>query len=221
MQRHFEHELEGLKTSLIKMASLVEEAIGHATRAALERDTALAEAVIQGDSRINSLELEIGNAIFDILALQQPVAIDLRLILSMHTINTDLERLGDHAVNIAESALALAKYPASTSLYVLPRMSEISREMLKAAIDGFIHRDAALSQNVLERDDEIDRMNRQMSSEVIAQMKAGAEQIEVGLELIRVSKNLERTADLATNIAEDVIFIAQARVVKHHASTPR
>jgi phosphate transport system protein len=218
MQRHFEQELDGLKTSLIKMASIVEEAIGNATQAVQTRDTALAESIISSDSRVNSLEIEIDNSIFDLLALQQPVAVDLRFILSAHKINNDLERLGDHAVNIAESALALAGFPAASSLYVLPDMSRIARDMLRLALDGFIHRDPALGKKVLERDDEIDRLNREMTVQVITQMKAGTETVEVGLELIRVSKNLERTADLATNIAEDVIFITQARVVKHHAA---
>src|SRR5713101_6164811 len=134
MKRHFEQELEGLKTSLIKMASVVEEAIGLSIKSFLEEDTALAEKIIDGDVRINSLEIEIDNAIIDLLALQQPVAVDLRFILAAQKINNDLERIGDHAVNIAESAIAIAKTPPEEPLLDLPKMAEITQQMLRHAL---------------------------------------------------------------------------------------
>jgi phosphate transport system protein len=215
MQRHFERELEGLKTSLIKMGSIVEDAIRKSTQAFMNEDVELAQRVIDSDERINSLEIEIDNTITDILALQQPVAVDLRLILAAQKINNDLERIGDHAVNIAESAIAICRTSMKEPQLDLPRMSEIAQSMLRNALDGFIHYDPGLARSVLEQDDEIDEMNRQMVPEVVKLMKADGQAIEGGLELIRVSKNLERVADLATNIAEEVIFIAQARVVKH------
>ncbi len=217
MPRHFENELESLKTTLIKMGSVAEEAIRSSIKALLDDDAVMAQKVIQGDERINSLEIEIDNAIIDLLALQQPVAVDLRLILAAQKINNDLERIGDHAVNIAQSALALSNSSMKEPLLDLPKMSEIVQQMLRDALDGFIHKDVALGNKVLAQDDLIDDMNKKTTQEVVRLMKGDPKSIEGGLDLIRVSRNLERVADLATNIAEEVIFIAQARVVKHHA----
>ena len=217
MERHFQRELESLKTTIIKMASLVEEAVGASIRSLIEKDGDLANRIIKADERINSLEIEVDNAIVDLLALQQPVAIDLRLILAANRINHDLERIGDHAVNIAESDINLAASAVNENLYELPRMAEIAQTMLKKAIDGFIHNDPILEKWVLEQDDLIDDLNRKMAQSVLQRMKLDQNLIDDGMEIIRVSKNLERIADLATNIAEDVIFITEARVVKHHA----
>lgn len=217
MKRHFEQELEDLKASLIRMGSIAEAAVAHSIQALLQRDMALAQSVLDGDERVNRLEVEIDNAIVDLLALQQPVAIDLRFILSAQKINNDLERIGDHAVNIAESVLTLLKSESGNQLLELPAMAPIAQSMLRDALDGFIRADADLGKRVLELDDQIDDMNRRMTAEVVRVMRDGRQSIEGGLDLIRVSRNLERIADLATNIAEEVIFVVQARVVKHHA----
>jgi phosphate transport system protein len=217
MERRFEHELEGLKTSLIKMGSVVEDAIGTAIRSLLMRDEALAQKVIDADERINSLELEIDNAILDLLALQQPVASDLRFILASQKINNDLERIGDHAVNIAESAQALKQFPDVQPVEEIPRMAEITRTMLKEVLDSFIQPDPHLALAVLKKDDEIDELNRGVARHVIELVRKKPHDIEGALALVRVSRNLERVADLATNIAEEVLFYTQARVVKHHA----
>ncbi|HTK82888.1 MAG TPA: phosphate signaling complex protein PhoU [Bacteroidota bacterium] len=217
MQRHFEKELESLKTSLIKMGSIVEDAVGIAIKAMTGHDAETAQKIIDGDERVNILEMEIDNAIVDLLALQQPVASDLRLILAAQKINNDLERIGDHAVNIAESARSLARMTGNDPLLELPKMSEIAQSMLRNALDAFIHRDPSLGKSVLAEDNTIDDLNREMTQEVIQLMKKNRETIDGGLELIRVSRNLERIADLATNIAEEVIFITEARIVKHHA----
>jgi phosphate transport system protein len=217
MVRHFEKELEKLKATLIKMGSAAEEAVGLSITALLERDAALAKKVIDGDEVINSLEIKIDNAIIDLLALQQPVAIDLRFILAAQKINNDLERIGDHGVNIAESVLALSGIDEKESLLELPHMASVAKSMLRNALDGFVHQDFVLGKAVLQEDDVIDDLNRKMVEKVIHLMKLHPKAIETGLELIRVSRNLERIADLSTNIAEEVIFIAQARVVKHHA----
>lgn len=221
MVRHFEKELEKLKASLIKMGSAAEEAVALSITAMNERNAGLARKVIEGDEIINSLEIKIDNAIIDVLALQQPVAIDLRFILAAQKINNDLERIGDHAVNIAESVLALLTVKQNESLLELPHMASVARLMLRNALDGFVHQDSALGKTVLLEDDTIDDLNRRMVEEVVHLMKLQPKAIETGLELIRVSRNLERIADLATNIAEEVIFIAQARVVKHHAEGKR
>jgi phosphate transport system protein len=217
MKRHFEQELEGLRTSLIKMGSLVEEAVALSVRSLLQRDATLSQKVIEGDDRINTLEIEIDNAIVDLLALQQPVAMDLRLIVAAQKINNDLERIGDHAVNIAESVLTLLRTQTKEPLLEIPKMADVAQGMLASALDGFIHGDPQTASAVLTQDDVIDGLNRAMIQQVAQLIKTDQDALENGLEFIRISKNLERVADLATNIAEDVIFIAQARVLKHHA----
>ena len=219
MERHFEKKLEGLKTSIIKMGSIVEEAINNSILSLLESNPELSKKVIEGDDRINFLEIEIDNVIVDILALQQPVAVDLRMILAAQTINTDLERIGDHAVNIAESALSLSSGSLEGRLFEIPKMVEIATLMLRNALDSFIHQDPEMAGGVLTKDDTIDEANRLMTKDIIRMMEENPKTIRMGLELIRVSRNLERVADLATNIAEEVIFLAKATVVKHHASS--
>ncbi len=217
MQRHFEQELESLKINLIKMGSIAEESVRLSIKALLDKDNSLALRVIENEERINSLEIEIDNAIVDILALQQPVAIDLRLILAAQKINNDLERIGDHAVNIAESVAAILKAKEELELISLPKMTELAEKMLRNSLDSFIHNDPKLSMAVLKDDDTIDELNRDVFRRVVARMKDNQRTIETGMELIRISRNLERIADLSTNIAEEVIFIAQARIVKHGA----
>jgi phosphate transport system protein len=217
MDRHFQHELESLKTILIKMGSIVEENITNALQALLERNESHAQKVFENEGRINTLELEIDNAIIDLLALQQPVASDLRFIIAAQKINNDLERIGDHAVNIAESDLNLLKIKPIDTLLELPKMAVTTKLMLRHALDSFILLDPKMAQTVLETDDQIDNLNRSMITEVIELLRSDKRSIECGLELIRISRNLERVADMTTNIAEEVIFYAQARVVKHHA----
>ena len=217
MERHFQRELEGLKTSLIKMGSVVEENIAFAIRSVLEKSSDLARKVIETDKRIDSLEIEIDNTVIDLLALQQPVASDLRFIIAAQKINNDLERIGDHAVNIAEAAEKLCAIPDVELLEEIPMMADITKIMLKDALDSFILLDPAKARLVLKTDDQIDDLNRLVVRRIIELVKSNIPTIEYGLELSRVSRNLERVADLTTNIAEEVIFHTQARVVKHHA----
>lgn len=217
LERHFQRELDSVNTALIKMSSVVEENFGFALQAFMERDEILAKKVFENEVRINSLEIEIDNAILDLLALQQPVASDLRFIVAAQKINNDLERIGDHAVNIAESALNLRKRKALESLLEIPKMAATTKLMLRYALDSFILLDPKMARTVLETDDQIDELNKSMTTEVIELLKSDKRTIEGGLELIRVSRNLERVADMSTNIAEEVIFHTQARVVKHHA----
>jgi len=217
MQRHFEQELDSLKTNLIKMGSIAEESVRLSIKALLNKDNSLALRVIDNEERINSLEIEIDNAIVDILALQQPVAIDLRLILAAQKINNDLERIGDHAVNIAESVESILKAKEELELISLPKMAELAEKMLRNSLDSFIHNDPKLSMAVLKDDDTIDDLNRDVFRRVVDRMKDNQRTIETGMGSIRISRNLERIADLSTNIAEEVIFIAQARIVKHGA----
>lgn len=199
------------------MGSVVEENFDFAIQSVLEHNNSLAQHVIDTDNRVNSLEIEIDNAVIDLLALQQPVASDLRFIIAAQKINNDLERIGDHAVNIAESALNLLKHKKLESLLEIPKMATITKLMLRHALDSFILLDPKIAHSLLETDDQIDELNRSMMTEVIELLKSDKRTIECGLELIRISRNLERVADMSTNIAEEVIFHTQARVVKHHA----
>jgi len=217
MQRHFVQELEAVKTNLIKMSSFAEEAIALSIRALLERDAALAREIIAQDERINALEIAIDDGIVDLLALQQPVASDLRFILAAMKINNDLERIGDHAVNIAESALQYAGSPPVKPFADLPKMALVTKEMLRDSIDAFIHSDSVKARAVLLTDDTIDDLNRAIVGELVALIRSQPAVLEQALDLIRVSRNLERVADLSTNIAEEVVFVAEAQIVKHHA----
>lgn len=217
MHRHFEYELDGLKSNLIKIASLAEEAIARAIKSLLEQRKDIAEEVVVFDKQIDAYEIIIDNHVVDILALQQPVAIDLRFILAASKINNDLERVGDHAVNIAQSAMKLADAPHVKPLIDIPAMAETTKQMLRDAIDAFIHRDSVKARIVLENDDVIDNLNRKIVADLVEVMRKDPNSIEHALELIRISRNLERVADLTTNIAEQVIFMAEARVVKHQA----
>jgi len=215
MERHFIHELEALKSSIIKMGSLAEQAIAESIRALLEGRKEIAQRVIEQDKEINAMEIEIDNQVVDLLALHQPVAKDLRFILAASKITTDLERIGDHAVNIAESAVQYVDLAPVKPLVDIPKMVQITQRMLRDAIDGFIHNNPVPCREVLPCDDVIDGLNKQVVGELVTIMSQNPESIEQALELIRVSRNLERVADLATNIAEDVIFAAEAQVVKH------
>ncbi len=217
MERHFQKELESLKTSLVKMGSVVEENIEMAIRSVMEKNPELALTVIETDTRVDALEIEIDNAIIDLLALQQPVASDLRFILAALKINNDLERIGDHAVNIAQAAQVLSALPHIELLNEIPKMAEITRTMLKDAIDSFILLDPAKARMVIKTDDQIDDLNRTVIRAVIELLKNNKQTAEYALEVSLISRNMERVADLATNIAEEVIFHTQARVVKHHA----
>jgi phosphate transport system protein len=217
MERHFERELDSLKTMLMKMASMAEENFHSAIRALTERNAQLANQVIQADQRVDALELEIDNAVVDILALQKPVASDLRLIIAALKINNDLERISDHAVNIAQSVRSLIDSTQIHTFLEIPAMSETARGMLRDALDSFLHLQPEKAGTVLKRDDQIDDLNRSNARQVISWIQEKHLPVEEGLDLIRISKNLERIADLSTNIAEEVVFLTQARFVKHHA----
>lgn len=221
MERHFDRELESLKTMLMKMASMAEDNFHNAIRSLVERNTELAQQVIRTDARVDALELEIDNAIVDMLALQKPVASDLRLIIAAQKINNDLERISDHAVNIAQSAQTLTASTVLPSLLHIPQMSDMTRTMLRDALDAFLHLEPDKARQVCKQDDQVDDLNRSNAREVIGFISAKTLPVEEGLDLIRVSRNLERVADLATNIAEEVVFLTQARVMKHHAEDRR
>jgi len=198
------------------MGGIVEQRVSQAVLALMERRAELSDAVIEGDKEVNDLQIEIDDRCLKLLALQQPMASDLRLITSAMKINADLERIGDQAVNIAENANQLLSQPPLKPLLDLPRMAEIAQQMTRDSLDAFVHRDSALARKVLERDDEVDQLKDQNFRVLLTYMMADPGTIERALGLILVSRNLERIADHATNIAEDVIFLVEAKDVRHH-----
>ena len=216
MERHFAKAIENLKDTILQMGDAAIVAVQNADKAFLAHDKRLANHVVISDETLNKLEVAIDNHVLDLLALQQPVAVDLRLILASYMICSEFERIGDHAVNIAQSAMNVADLAGCVENFNIPRMITVTEKMLLDAVESFREMDTTLAESVLRSDDEADECNRQTTKQVIEAIKTHPEQTECGLEMIRVSKNLERVADLATNIAEEVIFYLQARNVKHN-----
>jgi phosphate transport system protein len=215
-RQHFEEELQALKTRLLNMGALVEERVHQATFALIERRPEVIDRVIAGDGDVNDLQIEIDDRCLKLLALQQPMASDLRLITAAMKINADLERIGDQAVNIAENAARILTHPPLKPLIDLPRMAEIAQRMTRDSLDAFVRRDPELARNILARDDEVDQLKDQVFRVLLTYMMADPATIERALGLILISRNLERIADHATNIAEDVIFVVEAKDVRHH-----
>ena len=215
--RHFQEELGHLKNSLLQLGGLAEERVRMAVKGLVERDHVLIEPVRVGDGPLNDLHIEIDNRCFTLLALFQPMAADLRTIVAAVKINTDLERVGDLAVNIADAALRYASHPPVKRLIDIPLMGEIAQGMLRDALDAFVTGDVALAQAVLQADDRLDGLRTQVFRELLTYMLANPATIEPALDLLLVSRHLERIGDHATNIAEDVIFIVSAKDVRHHA----
>ncbi len=217
MARHLDEELKEVKVNLLEMADLTIESIGKAIRALKERDISLANEIFQIDRRIDQYEIEIEEKCIELIALRQPVSMDLRFLIGAIKINNDLERMGDHAVNIAQCVIALVDKPHVKPLIDIPKMARLAKDMLKDSINSFIENNAVLAKKVCERDDRVDQLRDQVFRELLTYMMSDPSTIPRAMELILVSRNLERIADLSTNICEEVIYIAQARVIKHHA----
>ncbi len=217
METHFQQELNELKSDLLRMAGLAERAISNAVVALVKRDTPLAEKTIREDAQINDLEIGVDERCLKLLALHQPLAADLRFITSAMRINVELERIGDLAVNIAERVISLNQDPQLKPYIDIPEMAEITGKMLRDVLDAFVKGDAALARSVCERDDQVDGLNDQVFRELLTYMLSDPQTITRAVHLIIVSRCLERIADHATNIAEGVIFMAKALVIKHHA----
>jgi phosphate transport system protein len=215
--RHFQEELEVLKTRLLEMGGLAEERVRHAVQGLAERDFALIDGVLGGDEPVNQLHIEIDDRVLKLLALHQPVAADLRAAMAAVKINTDLERVADLAVNIAEAAKRYSTHPPVKKLIDIPRMADIAQAMLRDALDAYVKGDVALAQHVLDEDDKLDALKTQIFRELLTYMLQDPATIEPSLDLILVSRHLERIGDHATNVAEDVIFMVSARDVRHHA----
>jgi phosphate transport system protein len=215
--RHFQEELEQLKARLLEMGGLAEEQVRLAVQGLVASDRSGIERVLTGDQPVNALHIEIDQRCFTLLALYQPMAADLRTIVAAVKINTDLERVGDLAVNIAEAGRRYTTHPPVKKLIDIPRMASIAQAMLRDALDAFVRRDLALAQSVLNEDDRLDTLKTQIFRELLTYMLQDPTTIEPALDLILISRHLERIGDHATNIAEDVIFIVSARDVRHHA----
>ena len=219
-RHHFETDLQALKNRLLNMGALVEERVHGAVQALMERNLEAAEAIARADEEVNALQIEIDDRCLKLLALQQPMASDLRLITSAMKINADLERIGDQAVNIAENAIRMLAHPPLKPLIDLPRMAEMAERMTRDSLDSFVRRDSTLAREVLGRDDEVDGLKDTIFRVLLTYMMADPGTIERALALILISRNLERIADHATNIAEDVIFLVEARDVRHRHEEP-
>jgi len=208
--------MQALKSQLLTMGGLVENRIHRAVDSLIHRNDAEAQKVIESDVEINDLQIEVDERCLKLLATQTPVAGDLRFIAAAMKINSDLERMGDQAVNIAENTMKCLDKPPLKPFIDLPRMAALAQEMTRDALDAFVRRDADLARDVLRRDDEVDDLKDQVFRELLTYMMADPGTIERALSLILISRNLERVADHATNIAEDVIFLVEAKDVRHH-----
>jgi phosphate transport system protein len=217
LTRHFQDELSALQEQLLTMGGLAEEQVRQAVSGLTDRDAQAIEQVLDGDHAINDLHIKIDDRCFKLLALHQPMAVDLRAIVSAVKVNTDLERVGDLAVNIAEAAKRALLYPPSGPMRDIPRMSAIAQRMLRDALDAYVRRDTDLAQVVLNEDDKLDALKTQVFRELLTFMLQDPGTIEPALDLILISRHLERIGDHATNVAEDVIFMVSAKDVRHHA----
>jgi len=216
-ETHFQKELEELKKNLLKMASFVEEAIRDSIQSLVRRDSELAQKTFEWEDRINKMEITIEDMCLKLLALRQPMASDLRIITATMKIITDLERMGDQAVNIVERAISLNQEPQLKPYIDIPRMTEITQSMVKDVLEAFVTRNSKLARSVCERDDLVDGLNDQVFRELLTYMISDPRTITRAVHLMIVCRCLERIADHATNIAEDVIFMVDALVIKHHA----
>lgn len=216
MERPFDEELNTLKEELLRMASLTEESIVLAVKSLKDRKEELAREVLKKEENINLLDIEIDELCLKLLALRQPMATDLRFITSAMKIASDLERIGDQSVNIAERSLELLNFPLLKPLIDIPRMANLAQNMVKDAIDAFINRDDELARSVCQRDDEVDSLNDQIFRELLTYMMQDPSTIRRAVDLILVGRHLERIADHATNIGEDVIYYVKGKTIKHH-----
>ena len=211
----FQEELDRLKAHLLEMGNLAEAAVETSIEALLERDAAKAKSVIESDERIDDIELRIDEMVTQLLALQAPVAGDLRLIIMALKISTDLERVGDHAVNIATAVEFMLESAPVRTLPEIEEMVRLATQMLNDSLDAFVRRDSALARDIGRRDDRVDELHENVFRILLTHMMEDPRRIGSGMDMLLVSRNLERIADLATNIAEDVVYMVEGRSIKH------
>jgi phosphate transport system protein len=218
--RHFQEELEAMQGRLLEMGGLAEERVRAVIQGLTTRDTALVDKVMRGDEPVNRLHIEVDERCFRLLALHQPMATDLRAVVAAVKINSDLERVGDLAVNIAEATKRYVGHPPVKKLIDIPKMADIAQAMLRDSLDAYVKRDTALAHHVLNEDDTLDSLKTHVFRELLTYMLQDPGTVEPALDLILVSRHLERIGDHATNIAEDVIFMVSALDVRHHMPNP-
>jgi phosphate transport system protein len=214
-QRQFDKELDELKKKLIHMAALAEAMIDKTISELVKRDERLAEKVPEYEQELNRLQIEIDEQALTLLATQQPVAVDLRFIVAATKINAELERIGDLVINITENVRTLAAQPPLKPLIDIPHMADLARKMVRESLDAFVGGDPLLAESVIMADDQVDALKDQVLRELLTYMMSDPRAIERALALILISRHLERIADHAVNIAEDVIYISQGRDVRH------
>ncbi len=217
MERHFDQDLQQLKERLLYMGSLAETMIHIAVKALVDRNRAILQEVFRHEKDVNQLQIEIDDRCIKMIALHQPTAGDLRFITAAMKINADLERIADQTVNISETTEYLLQESQLKPLIDVPRMAQIATKMLKDALDSFVNRDENLARSVLIRDDQVDELKSQVFRELLTYMISDPSTIKRALDLILISRNLERIADHATNIAEDVVFVVAGKDIRHHA----
>jgi phosphate transport system protein len=215
MQRSLDSGLSDVKSQLIAMAGFLEEALKSSTLAWRNRSREMINKVNQIEDQVNQAHMEVDSMCLKLLATQQPLATDLRFILSVVKINTDLERMADQAVNIANNTEYYLKHAPYADLADLIRMSDVVRSLVKKAIDAFINSDEVIAQEILDADDEVDKLKDKVFRDVLERIKKNAEEVEQGLNVILIARNLERVGDHATNIAEDVIFTVSGKDIRH------
>src|SRR4051812_17838615 len=215
MERHFERDINELKERVLWMGSLAERAVHQAIHAVLEGDASLAEKVLREEPQINELKVEIDVRVVHLLPLQQLMAADLRFVLAVSPSNNDLERIGDQAVNVAQSAQRIHRHPRVKPYVDLPRMSELAEGMVRDSLNALVRGNVELARSVLVRDDQVDSLRDQIFRELLSYMMGDSAVVFQAFELILVAKNLERVADHSTNIAEDVIYIVAGHDVRH------
>jgi len=216
MERQFDEELSVLKSKLLKMASLVETIIAESVKALVERDPAVTEKVWDEENAINMLEIDIDEFCHKLLALRQPMAVDMRFITSAMKISNDLERMGDLAINIVGRTTEVLKYPRLKPLIDIPQMAVLAQQMVRESINALVDRNSPLAREICKNDNKVDDLNDQLFREILTYMIKDPKNIEIGLDFILIGRNLERIADHATNIAEDVIYLVEGKTIKHH-----
>lgn len=216
MDRYFDEELNNLKQKLLNMCFFVEKMIEEAIEALKKREISFIDKVFEKEEKVNLAQIEIDSKALELIALRQPAASDLRFIISVIKMNSDLERMADLAVNIAERAKELLEEPPLKPLIDLPRMATLTQNMLKNAIQSLLDKNSNLARKVCESDDEVDNLNEQIFRELITYMLSDPKNINRAIKLILIGRYLERIADLATNIAEDVYYILEGKDIRHH-----
>ena len=219
MERHFDEELKELKEKLLKMADTSQQMVGLAVRSLVQRKEEGAREVFEWEEVVNHLEIEIEEKVIQLIALRQPAAKDLRFLTAVLKINNDLERVADQACNIAELAVDLLKVPLLKPLIDIPHMATLAQKMIKDSLDAFVQHDPKLAKSVCIHDDDVDRLNDQIFRELLTYMMQDPKNVQRAVDLILVSRNLERIADHATNISEEVIFIEEGKNIKHQSDT--